>query len=236
MHKTTSKFACLLGFLYHYGIGTEVNLEEMFKWYSISAENNDPIGQTQLGWCYSDAFGTEENNEKAFYWAKKSAENGNYTGAYNLADCYRWGIGTPVSNQDSFYWYKRSAEAGMDCSKFWLARCFRNGWGTNKDIHRALRLYRGIDHSKDDELISWAFEVKDVFNAKSNKKLRDKKAFQGRRLDELREQWRDDLKYAETQTPELQHSERLVSGLCAYYKPFNAMNQSNGIASALDSQ
>ncbi|CAG8543008.1 6146_t:CDS:2 [Ambispora gerdemannii] len=164
--KTTSpKFACLLGFLYHYGIGTEVNLEEMFRLYTISAENNDPIGQAQLGRCYSDACGTEENNEKAFYWAKKSAENGNLTGAYNLADCYCWGIGTPVIKRYSFYWYQRSAEAGMNCSVFWLARCFRVGWGTNKDIHHALRLYRGIDHS------SWMVEVKDVFKSSKLKGL-----------------------------------------------------------------
>ena len=65
---------------YEFGKGTEINLEEAFKWYKKSAENGYNNAQNNLGICYEFGKGTEINLEEAFKWYKKSAEND-----YNIA-------------------------------------------------------------------------------------------------------------------------------------------------------
>ncbi|KAG9307577.1 hypothetical protein G9A89_023142 [Geosiphon pyriformis] len=136
------EFACIVGICYHYAIGTQFNQQEMLKWYKISAEYGDALGQTQLGWCCSEPFGTELNNQEAIHWHSRSAQGNNYVGMYNLAHCYMWGLGAEVDYQRAFYWYKRSAEAGITNAKFCLARCYRLNFGTPKDLHEAIVWYK----------------------------------------------------------------------------------------------
>ena len=61
---------------YEFGRGTEINLEEAFKWYKKSAESECNIAQNNLGKCYELGKGTEINLEEAFKWYEMAEQNG----------------------------------------------------------------------------------------------------------------------------------------------------------------
>ncbi|KAG9307698.1 hypothetical protein G9A89_023263 [Geosiphon pyriformis] len=155
------EYACLLGFCYHYGIGTRIHHKAMIDWYKVSAESGDLYGQSQLGWCFQEAVGIEEDSKIAFYWTLKSAEGGCPCGACNIAYCYRQGIGTKIDKRKSFLWYIRSAKSGVATAQCNLARCHRLRWGTERDVHKAIFWYRkaiqrGYPY--------WKAEFKDLLN------------------------------------------------------------------------
>ncbi|KAG9307708.1 hypothetical protein G9A89_023273 [Geosiphon pyriformis] len=144
-----SEYAFLLGFTYHHGFGTDMDLKSMIFWYKISAESGDHLGETQLGWCHSQAFGTGRDFTKAFYWHLKSALGGNFIGACNLAYCYLWGIGTVENKRKAWIWYKIAAEYGICTAQTEIARSFQFSIGINKDLHTALRWYRKAANAGD---------------------------------------------------------------------------------------
>ena len=82
-------------FAYHnmYGIGTESNYEEAFKWYSLGAELNNVIAQSNLGWMYAGGRGTELDYEKGLEWTLKAAESNEVFALGNLAWHYEFGLG-----------------------------------------------------------------------------------------------------------------------------------------------
>ncbi|KAG9296777.1 hypothetical protein G9A89_002174 [Geosiphon pyriformis] len=154
-------YACLLGFCYHYGIGTRIHQKSMIDWYKVSAESGDLYGQSQLGWCYKGAVGTLKDPKVAFYWTLKSAEGGSPSGGCNAAYYYLNGIGTKIDKRKSFRWYIRSAESGVATAQCNLARCHRLRWGTERDVHKAIFWYR---KSFERGYSYWKAEFKDFLN------------------------------------------------------------------------
>ncbi|CAG8582485.1 2425_t:CDS:1, partial [Ambispora leptoticha] len=47
-------YKTLLAFMYCLGIGTEVDKFEMFRYYLMAAEQEDPVAANQTGWCFYD--------------------------------------------------------------------------------------------------------------------------------------------------------------------------------------
>ncbi|KAG9307707.1 hypothetical protein G9A89_023272 [Geosiphon pyriformis] len=163
--QTRPTYACLVGFSYHYGIGTSVNLFSMIKWYTFGAENGDSIAQAQLGWCYSNGFGVEANPVKAFFWDSIAAQAGNNTAAFNLAQSYVWGLATPRDYKKAYSLYKKSADGGCAIAQSFLARCYQCSYGTQKDIHKALSLYK---RASKNGFAEYDWEFKEIFEGTSS--------------------------------------------------------------------
>ncbi|PKC01413.1 HCP-like protein [Rhizophagus irregularis] len=127
---------------YHYGEGTEKNLEKAFYWYQEAAKNGDKKAMNNLGRCYYDGEGTEKNLEKAFYWYQEVAESGDKYAMNNLGICYYNGEGTKKNLEKSFHWYQKAAENGHTNAMNELAISYENGVGTEKDLEKAFYWYQ----------------------------------------------------------------------------------------------
>ena len=126
---------------YEFGKGTEINLEEAFRWYKKSADNGFNKAQNNLGNCYEFGRGTEINLEEAFKWYKKSADNGFNSGQYNLALSYEFGRGTEINLEEAFKWYKKSAESECNIAQNNLGKCYEFGKGTEINLEEAFKWY-----------------------------------------------------------------------------------------------
>ncbi|KAG9296649.1 hypothetical protein G9A89_002920 [Geosiphon pyriformis] len=135
-------YAWLLGVFYEYGIGTDVNQENAFESYLMTAETNDTFGQVSLGNCYYGGKGTERDAGKAFYWYQRTAENDSDRGQCNLGLCYSQGIGTEKNGAKAFYWYLKAAENGNIRAQATIGFYYENGIGTIKDINKAFYWYQ----------------------------------------------------------------------------------------------
>ncbi|CAI2166978.1 19844_t:CDS:2 [Funneliformis geosporum] len=76
---------------YQYGWEVEKDLEKAFKYYQMSANQNNSDGQYNLAECYRNGLGIEKDLKKAMYWYQISAECDNKIAQYNLADYYYYG-------------------------------------------------------------------------------------------------------------------------------------------------
>ena len=103
-------------FAYHnmYGIGTESNYEEAFKWYSLGAELNNVIAQSNLGWMYAGGRGTEMDYEKGLEWTLKAAESNEVFALGNLAWHYEFGLGVDEDLDEAIKFYTEAAKLGSD--------------------------------------------------------------------------------------------------------------------------
>ena len=91
----------------------ENNPVEAFKYYKLSAEQNNPYAQFNLGRLYLIGKGVKINNEEAFNWFKKSAENGNAEAQLMLGKCYDQGTGIKKDAALAKEWYIKAAKQGL---------------------------------------------------------------------------------------------------------------------------
>ncbi len=71
-----------------YGLGTEQDYKEAFKWFEKSAQEGNKFAQYSLANLYYYGNGIEKNSEKAFEWYKKSAAHGQPYASYAVAQMY----------------------------------------------------------------------------------------------------------------------------------------------------
>ncbi|KAG9301172.1 hypothetical protein G9A89_012555 [Geosiphon pyriformis] len=132
----SAEYACFLGFLYRWGIGTEPDEKKAFHWYMISAENGDSLGQNELGICYDFGDGVETDMSKASCWYLRSAVAGNALGQHNIGLCFSQGIGIFKDDEKAFYWFEKSAIAGHRGGQSELGHCYTKGIGVKKDLRK----------------------------------------------------------------------------------------------------
>lgn len=79
-----------LGMFYNNGIGVEQDYEEALRWFSISANKNDPLGAHELGSFYAGQAGdiVEADPEKAFRHKMTAAHAGYALAQYEVALMY----------------------------------------------------------------------------------------------------------------------------------------------------
>ncbi|MCP5381780.1 MAG: sel1 repeat family protein [Kordiimonadaceae bacterium] len=99
-----------LGNFYNYGVGTEINKEEAFKWFQKSAEAKNPLGAYELGYFYTGQEGeiADAEPQKAFQNMKFAADRGYAAAQYNLAIMY-YNFGNP---ERGTYYLELAAKQG----------------------------------------------------------------------------------------------------------------------------
>ena len=65
-----------LGVCYHDGTGVVVDDVEAVRWYRLSAEAGNELGQYNLGECYELGFGVAADALEATRWYRMAAEAG----------------------------------------------------------------------------------------------------------------------------------------------------------------
>lgn len=86
--KEDRKAYYMLGNCHFDGFGTEVNKEEAFKYFTLSAKLQYPPACNDVGYCYQHGIGVQKNITKAIYWYTKASDNYNYVAKHNLASIY----------------------------------------------------------------------------------------------------------------------------------------------------
>jgi TPR repeat protein len=83
---------CILGEMFMYGEGTEIDYGEAFKYTSQAAELNVNTAQNTLACMYMRGQGVEMDLRKSFEWLKRAAENGHLIAMTSLAGAYECGM------------------------------------------------------------------------------------------------------------------------------------------------
>jgi TPR repeat protein len=62
-----------IAFLHHYGLGTSVNLDKSFEYFTKAAKHNFPQAQYHLGLLYKNGQSVAKDLDQANYWFEKAA-------------------------------------------------------------------------------------------------------------------------------------------------------------------
>ncbi|MDC6351048.1 tetratricopeptide repeat protein [Zeaxanthinibacter sp. PT1] len=136
-----------LGYAYHRGMGTRIDLEAANKWYGKSAEQGYTDALYAMMMAYGNGDGLEQDLEKAFEYALRCADKGDSTCMWNVANCYKQGMGTEADLEKFLEWSVRLAQlpnpddlqkSGYITSvRLTLAYMYRDGRDVEADPYRA---------------------------------------------------------------------------------------------------
>lgn len=140
-----------IGKMHCYGLGTEQNYSEAFKWFEKSAAESNKFAQFSLANLYYYGNGVEQNHEQAYHWYMKAAEQGQPYAAYAVAQMYANGeyVSKDESKADSYYkqalagFQKLEADDQADDNLLYkIGRMFKLGLGTAEDTKKALDYFK----------------------------------------------------------------------------------------------
>ena len=140
-----------IGKMHCYGLGTEKNEAEAFKWFEKSAEAGNKYAQFSLGNMYYYGSGVQQNYDKAFSWYKASASQEQPYAQYAIAQMYAGGESVAKDDAEAQNYYaqalagflKLEANDQADDNLFYkLGRMYMHGLGTDKDIAKALDYFK----------------------------------------------------------------------------------------------
>jgi CHAT domain-containing protein/TPR repeat protein len=115
------KAAGLVARMYIFGLGTQVDQSEAFRWGSEAAEKGDPLAQNLLGVLYKNGWGVNQNLENSIIWFRKSADQ-NFSFAFqNLGDAYTYGQGVTADRNEAVKWYELAASGDNAYALFMLS-------------------------------------------------------------------------------------------------------------------
>jgi len=140
-----------IGKMHCYGLGTEKNETEAFKWFERAAIAGNKYAQFSLGNMYFYGSGVEQNYDKAFSWYKASASQGQPYAQYAVAQMYADGQAVAKDDAESQAYYmqalagflKLEANDQADDNLFYkLGRMYMHGLGTEKDNAKAFDYFK----------------------------------------------------------------------------------------------
>ena len=133
-----------LGYMYLYGTnGVEQNFDNALKYYTMAAEQKDPIALNNLGSLYFNGIGVPINTTKALDFFQQSAELGNDNAALNLAFIYlTGGKKDSFRNSQAIKMFQASSQNGNKIAKFMLGYAYYKGFVVDKDYEKAFKLIR----------------------------------------------------------------------------------------------
>lgn len=132
----------LLANFYNLGLGgLDIDLDQAFKLYLLSAEAGHPPAQSSVGICYDIGQGVKTNKELARYWYAKAANNRDVRGISNLA-ATEYNLGFNSNKKEHFTEALKWALVGVEkndagCMCI-LGRCHYFGSGLECDINKAI--------------------------------------------------------------------------------------------------
>ncbi len=131
-----------LGVCYEYGIGTEENTFEAFKYYTAGAEAGYTAAKYRLGTAYKYGIGTDENQGEAYCWLSEAAHDGNFQAKYLTARMLLEGEGTTQDIEQGVAKLKEIAEENHADAQFELGNCYLTGKGVPEDEVQAMVWYQ----------------------------------------------------------------------------------------------
>lgn len=131
-----------LGLCFLYGIGTERNDTEAFKYFTIAADRGYTAAKFRLGLCYKYGNGTTKNLSEAYKWLLEAAEEENRNAAYEVGMLLLNGEGISMDAEKAIEWLVKAAENEQDDAQFELGNCYLVGRGVAEDEVQAMYWYQ----------------------------------------------------------------------------------------------
>ena len=132
-----------LAICYRYGMYgcIEPDIQIAIKWFTEAANQNDTRSMESLANIYYS-----QNNEKeSFKWLEKIDEYNHSNHALEMGKRFYYGVSNWEVNHNyekAIYWYSIAAESGNNEAICELANCYSDGKGVQKDVNKALELYK----------------------------------------------------------------------------------------------
>ncbi|MBR1382597.1 MAG: SEL1-like repeat protein [Ruminococcus sp.] len=140
-----------IGKMHCYGLGTENNETEAFKWFKKAATAGNKYAQFSLANMYYYGSGVKQNYNMAFSWYKASANQGQPYAQYAVAQMYANGESVAKDDAEAKNYYaqalagflKLEADGQTDDNLFYkLGRMYMNGLGADKGTAKALDYFK----------------------------------------------------------------------------------------------
>lgn len=140
-----------IGKMHCYGLGTEQNDTEAFKWFEKSAIEGNKFAQFSLANLYYYGNGTDQSYEQAYHWYMKAAQQGQPYAAYAIAQMYANGEAVEKNDVQAQNYYKQAlagfqkleADEQADDNLFYkMGRMFKLGLGTEVDMAKAIDYFK----------------------------------------------------------------------------------------------
>lgn len=129
-----------LALLYHGGLGTEKDLGEARRWYTLAAQQGNDDAQYNLGVLYAQGQGVMRSNREAALWWRQAAAQGHAPAQFNLGVMYAYGRGVEKDVGMALRLWRQAAEQGYGEAANALARVYEEGLlGVEKDPDAAAR-------------------------------------------------------------------------------------------------
>lgn len=130
-----------LGICYEYGLGTEANASEAFKYYEIAANKNNKNAMYRLGKCYLSGTGTRKNESQAYHWFATAANYGDIPSQFNAGLLLLKGNGVAVNKEEGIKLIRQAAEQNHAAAQFELGNCYLMGDGVEESEEQTMYWY-----------------------------------------------------------------------------------------------
>lgn len=155
----------ILGQMYRYGIGVQVDGQKTLFWLNKAAEKQNAEALNLLGILHESGIFVPRDVTKAFQYLKSAQEKGSLSAIHNMASIYQRGEVVPADPVKSFELYKMAAEKGFAASQLQLAYCFYKKVGTEKDYVKSYAWLTVAEVNQDGkDILGWdsqlAFEMR----------------------------------------------------------------------------
>lgn len=124
----------LLGQLYLYGMGTEVDMNQalsMFEKSVVADQNSDAMRLLGDQYVGNDLL-------SAKYWYARATQNGDVDASMKLAKIYRYGAEKEQDPEAAFALYKFVADKGSLDAQYELALMYATGTGIEPNVDRSI--------------------------------------------------------------------------------------------------
>ena len=131
----------MLGLMYAYGLGVDVDYTLAIKYLEIAIKKGDHNAMQELAHLYFNGYGVQANIYKAYELWDKAAKLGNSYGYANLGIIYCNGYPSyPKDYKKAFDYFKKAADMGNEFGKAHMANCYLTGNGVTKDYYKAYQI------------------------------------------------------------------------------------------------
>ena len=140
-----------IGKMHCYGLGTDQDYTEAFKWFEKAAMEGNKYAQFSLANLYYYGNGIEQSYEKAYHWYMAASNQGQPYAAYAIAQMYANGeyVGKDESEAKCYYkqalsgFLKLQADDQADDKLLYkMGRMFKLGLGTEVNIPKAIDYFK----------------------------------------------------------------------------------------------
>lgn len=122
-----------MAYLYHHGIGVEIDFAASMQWDTKAAANGLSDAMAGMGYMYEYGEGVTRDYAEAMKWYKRAADAGNMHAQSNLASMYFNGRGVPQDIAKAADLFAGPAADGLAEAQFALGYILAGGLAGKKD-------------------------------------------------------------------------------------------------------